>query len=206
MLSFAVIYAPAKEKHIFGVLTKHPKELCARFDKMSLPEIDKDLHSQSEGVVKVTAVDLTNLSSMVKELARAKTALEQRFVGEFEFLKPSLEPTLTEVDRMHKAGLTLSAAITCLTCLRHKNLITVKEDDSSSADADAAIIKDAPKTTFLLQHLFCTLGGVAQHSLELPWQIVQETDYYKTRFGKIVPELPAGTAKGITAAPTKTSD
>jgi len=206
MLSFVVIYAPAKEKHICGVLTKHPKALCDRFDKMSLPEISQDLHSQSEGVDKVIAVDLPNLSSMVKELASAKTALEQRSVGEFEFLKPSLQPTLTEVDRVHKAGLTLSAAITCLTCLRHKNLITVKADDSSSADADAAIINATPKTTFLLQHLFCTLGGVAHHSLELPWQIVQETDYYRTRFGKIVPELSVGTAKGSTAAPTKKSD
>ena len=94
MLSFVVIYAPAKEKHICGVLTKHPKALCDRFDKMSFLEISQDLHSQSEGVDKVIAVDLPNLSSMVKELASAKTALEQRSVGEFEFLKPSLQPTL----------------------------------------------------------------------------------------------------------------
>jgi hypothetical protein len=204
MLLFVLIHAPAKEKHIVDALTKSPKELCTRFDVMSLPEVDKDMQSQSDGVQQlVSGVNLNQLSTIVKDLAAAKTVLEERSVGQFDYLKPSLEPMQTKIERAHKAGLTMSAVITCLTCLRHKNLMAVKADDGSSTVSDADLINNCPKTTFLLKHLFCTLNGVAQHSLEIPWQIVKETEYYKTRFGHIVPDLSEGTAKGSTAASRK---
>ena len=176
--------------------------MLAKFTAFSLPDISQDLNSESEDAEQVLKkVKVDSLSALVKEISAAKITLEARAT---ESLQSPLSATLTELDRVHKAGLTVSAVFTCLTCLRHKNLLAIKQDEEPSPAADADLIKNTKKTAFLLQHLFLTLDGASQHSLELPCQIAKETEYYKHRFGSIVAnmDLDASAAQGSSAKST----
>ena len=174
--------------------------MCAKFTALSLPDISVDLNSESEDAEQVLKkVNSNSLSELVKEISAAKITLEARAT---ESLESPLSATLTELNRVHKAGLTVSAVFTCLTCLRHKNLLAIKQDEEPSPAADADLIKNSQKTAFLLQHLFLTLDGASQHSLELPCHIAKETEYYKHRFGSIVANMDAGAAQGSSAKST----